>query len=228
MSRQFRIKKDFWGRRDVYTKSSVTIKPGFTTLVGCNGSGKSTLLLNIRSKLQKDGIPYISFDNLTEGGDHARDELGDSGNMAGLVERLMSSEGENIWLNLFDFAEKIGNKVRECRSNGDSELWILLDAIDSGLSVNLIVDIKALIFYILKDAQNSGLDVYVVSAANEYELVRGSMPLDTINLKYISIKSYDKYYNVIMKSAEHKQALIDAYEYTLEEQDNEDQQEQYG
>ena len=35
----------------------VTIKSGFTVLVGCNGVGKSTLLRNIKSELKKEDIP---------------------------------------------------------------------------------------------------------------------------------------------------------------------------
>lgn len=75
MSRKIKLSKDPYGYGfDLYKKRSVTIKPGLTILVGCNGSGKSTFLNCIKNTLKKEDIPYMEFNNLQDGGYHAKSE----------------------------------------------------------------------------------------------------------------------------------------------------------
>ena len=79
-------------------------------LVGCNGIGKTTLLNNIEEFLKKDNIPVLHFNNLSDGGSNARSEKAFMGDFNFLAQSMSSSEGENIVLNLFDLAAKIGAK----------------------------------------------------------------------------------------------------------------------
>lgn len=47
-------------------------------------------------------------------------------------------------------------------------------------------------------------DVYIVVSANAYEMARGENCFDVVNGRYISIKSYEKYRSVVLKSRDKK------------------------
>lgn len=188
---------------NLYAKKSVTIKNGVTVLVGCNGIGKSTLLHNIRSVLKNADVPYIEFDNLHDGGSRSRDRAGFYGDIDFLATSMCSSEGENIVMNMGRIAGKIGNFIKKNPDN--KELWILLDAIDSGLSIDNIVDIKELLFKtILEDKRNAEREIYIIVSANEYEIARGEQCLDVYNMKYVKFKDYEEYRKLILDSREWK------------------------
>lgn len=186
----------------VYSKSRVTFQPGLTILVGCNGSGKSTLLRLIREKLQKTNIPVFDYDNLDQGGRNAKDwALNVSGNMKLLITLATSSEGEQIYINFGEICRKLGDFVR--RNQNASELWILLDAIDSGLSIDNIVEIKGFLTDMVIGG-NSDKDVYVLISANEYELCRDERCFDVHNGVYVDFSDYEDYREFIFRSRERK------------------------
>lgn len=201
MCRTFKITKDYYNEDEIlYKKDEFTINPNVTVLVGCNGSGKSTMLQEIKRQLKKEKIPCIYFDNLSSGGANARSKAGFYGNMNFLATAICSSEGENIMMNTGTLATKIGTIARKYRD--DKELWVLLDAIDSGLSVDNILDIKDLFDLVIEDNKNR--DVYIIISANEYELARNEQCFDVYNCKYITFKDYEDYRNFIIKSREIK------------------------
>lgn len=204
MSREFKIEKDYWNDNDIlFKKSKIKFDPGLTVLVGCNGSGKSTILLHLKSKLENKGIKYISFNNLTDGGDYARSKASFYGDLEFLSTSICSSEGENIIMNLRDIASRIGTISR--KYDNIKELWILLDAIDSGLSIDNIIQVKDLFDLVIEDNKQRGTDIYIIASANEYELARGEQCFDVTNCKYITFKDYEDYRNFIIKSAEYKE-----------------------
>ena len=196
--RKFKIDKDYKDIGcDIYKKNYITLKPGITILVGCNGMGKTTLIQQLKHKLENNNIPVISFDNLHDGGSRAREKAGFYGDVDFLATSIQSSEGENINMNLGRFASQIGRFVRENRDK--TELWIFLDAVDSGLSVDNIVDLKELLFKtILNDVSDS--DVYIIASANEYELARDENCFDVYTGNYITFKNYEEYRSFIIKT----------------------------
>lgn len=203
MSRTFDIEnRDYYEEGEIiFWKKQATINPGLTVLVGCNGTGKSTLLHHvIKAQLEENEIKYISFDNLIDGGSHARERAGFYGDIEFLGTSLCSSEGENIVMNMGNIAQRVGTHLRKNRN--EKELWILLDAVDSGLSVDNIIDLKDLFSLIIDDNKNK--DVYIVISANEYELARGEQCFDVYLSKYITFKDYEDYRNFIIKSRERK------------------------
>lgn len=202
MSRTFEIpNRDYHNEGEIiFWKKQATINPGVTVLVGCNGSGKSTLINIIKSELEQNEIKYISFNNLTDGGSNARQKAGFYGDYQFMAISLCSSEGENIVLNMGNVVERIGSHIRKNRN--EKELWILLDAIDSGLSIDNIIDIKNL-FELIIDT-NKDKDVYIVISANEYELAREEQCFDVYLSKYITFKDYEDYRNFIIKTRERK------------------------
>lgn len=200
--RKFKIYKDYNDMGcDIYKKGTITINSGVTILVGCNGMGKTTLLHQLKRTLEKDDIPLISFDNLTNGGSNARSKAGFYGDMEFLATSLCSSEGENIVLNLGKLAGEIGRFVK--KNKNSPEMWILLDAVDSGLSVDNIVDVKEYLFKTIID-DNPNSDIYIIVSANEYELARNENCFDVYNGKYIKFKDYEEYRDYILNSRKEK------------------------
>lgn len=228
MSRKFTLIKNYYEEGlNIYKKKTITIKPGVTVLVGCNGIGKTTLLRQIKDKLKEEHIPYISFDNLKDGGSHAVSEDSFYGDFGFMATAICSSEGENIVMNIVNLATRIGEFVRDGidpkekkyiqlgksiqDANGEyieepempKERWILLDAVDSGLSVDNIVDIKEQLFKTIFE-YNYGNEIYIVISANEYEMARGEQCFDVYNGKYITFKDYEEYRDLVLQSKEWK------------------------
>lgn len=196
--RKFKIYKDYCDIGcDIYKNETIEIQSGLTVLVGCNGMGKTTLIHQLKSQVKKENIPTISYDNLHEGGDHAKSEAGFRNDWDFVATSLQSSEGENIVMNVGKLASKIGRFVKD--NKGSSELWIFLDAVDSGLSVDNVVDIKRYLFKTIFD-DNPNTDIYIIASANEYELARDESCFDVYNGKYIKFKDYEEYRNFILES----------------------------
>lgn len=202
-SRTFNIHKDCYGVGcNIYKKSTIKIDAGITILVGCNGIGKSTLIRQLKDQFDNDGTPYLHFDNLQDGGANARSKAGFMNDFTFLATAAFASEGENIFMNMNRFAGKIVNFVKSNNGSG-KELWIFMDAIDSGYSVDNIVDIKNFCKLILKDFGGNN-PIYFVISANEYELARKEKCFDVYRGKYLMFESYDDYREFILKTREEK------------------------
>ena len=174
--REFKIIKDPNECGNLYYKSSISFEPGVTVLIGCNGCGKTSLIRQIKHRLEKEDIPYVSYDNLHDGGANARSKAGFYGDLNFLAGSLCSSEGENIVMNMGNIAQQMGSLVRK---NPDAqELWFLLDAVDSGLSIDNVVDLKEYLFKTVFE-HNKGKDIYIIVSANAYEMCRGEKCFDT-------------------------------------------------
>ncbi len=197
MSRIFTIEKSPYDGCSIYKKSRIKLNPGVTVLVGCNGAGKTTLLHTIKRSLEKQKIPVVSYDNLLQGGNNAKSKAEFNGNIKLLAYLACSSEGEQIYQNLGENIAEIGSFVR---NNADAkEIWLLFDAVDSGFSVDNIVEVKNFFNNILLP-DNKDKDLYVIISANEYEMCRGQDCFDVINGKYVSFKDYEEYRDFILES----------------------------
>lgn len=201
---KFSIIRDYYGKKDyIYSKKNIEIEQGLTVLVGCNGSGKTTLLKQIKDLCKKEDIPCYSFDNLHEGGHESINKAVFYGNVSFLAESLSSSEGENINLNISNRAREIGYFVHK-NSNAD-KLFILMDAIDSGLSIDYVIELKEYLFKtILKDTSKKGIETYIIISANEYEMARNEKCFLIPDMKYDTFKDYNEYRDFIIKSRNKK------------------------
>lgn len=211
----------------LYTKKEFEFKPGVTVLVGCNGCGKTTLLHQIKDYLKSKKVPVLSFDNLHDGGSNARSEAAAMNDFTFLATASFSSEGENIVMNVGRLAKNLRPFIQtgESKNRGDrlckafaravwgeqeepevpNERWLLLDAIDSGLSVDNIVDIKELLFKtILEDSEAQGIKTFIIISANEFEMAREEQCMDVNTGKYRTFKGYESYRKFILKSREIK------------------------
>lgn len=205
MGRVFKID---WDWNDIgckiFRKSTIELQPGVTVLVGCNGIGKSTLIKQLVQQFKKDGTRFISFDNLQDGGSHARSRASFYGDFTFLANSMCASEGENISMNLVRFTQQLSHFVSQYRTA--PELWMLLDAVDSGLSVDNILDLKGLFSAFIEDNPES--EVYIVIAANEYELARGEQCFDVLRGNYKTFKTYEAYRKFIIKTREEKDKRV--------------------
>lgn len=133
---------------------------------------------------------------------------------------MCSSEGENINMNIGGLAKKlkefmVTGRVSDrfsrigdafARVSGEKEYevpetkerWLLLDAIDSGFSIDNVVEAKD--FF----KADHGYELYIVASANEYELANGEDCFDVMNGKYIRFKDYDDFKKIILRSREKK------------------------
>lgn len=205
-------------------KKQIEIQQGLTVLVGCNGSGKTTLLHNIKSELKKEDIPVFYYDNEKDGGNNSISESIFYGNLSFTATALYSSEGENISLNLSKIASKL-RKFVETGDNGDrfnalaktlalkddneennvsNERWILLDAMDSGYSIDNVIEMKDFFDLVIKDAKEFGIELYIMISSNEYELAHESKCFDVMEGKYIQFASYEDYKKFILRTREKK------------------------
>lgn len=201
---KFEIIRDYYNKKEyIYNNKNIELEEGLTVLVGCNGSGKSTLLHQIKYLCKQSNIPYYYFDNLTEGGSNAREKAGFYGDTMFLAQSLCSSEGENINLNVCNSASKIGNFVN--KNQKADKIFILIDAIDSGLSIDYIIELKELLFKtIIEDTSKRGLKVYIIVSANEYEMARNEKCFLIPDMKYKTFKDYDEYRSFIIESRNKK------------------------
>lgn len=232
--RVFNVDTKPYGKEKIFLRKKIEIKPGVTVLVGCNGTGKTSLINYMKNQLEKENVPYISFNNLLDGGSNSRSEALYNDDMQLLANLTCSSEGECIATNLVNLSNKfvyfmkhgktddkfskLTNLMKELVTNGDEqqsepvkERWILLDAIDSGFSIDNIVDFKE---YLLKPLLGLGFgnEIYIVISANSFEMANGEQCLDVYNGKYTSFNDYEEYKDFILKSRERKEKRYEKLE----------------
>ena len=187
----------------IFKKTRVRLQPGVTVLVGCNGYGKTTFLKSIKDSLRDDKIKYINFDNLIDGGSNAVSHALFYGDFSFGATAFCSSEGEQIKMNIGVLASKIRMYIDN--NPEQNEYFILLDAVDSGFSIDNIQEVKRDLFnVIIEDCTNRNKDVYIVVSANEYEMCYGEKCFDVYNGTYRQFRTYESYRKFILKSREIK------------------------
>ena len=202
MSRTFNIIRDYHEEGyNIFKKKTCTFESGVTVLVGCNGSGKSTLLQQIEYSLRRENIPYIFHDADKDDVGRKREEALYYGDIDFLSASMCSSEGENIFNVFYDIVKRMGRLTTQ--NPNAKELWFLFDALDSGLSIDAISEMKTDLFQFVIE-QNPDKDVYIIVSANGYEFANGERCYDVANCKEITFKDYDDYRKFILKSKEQK------------------------
>ena len=201
--------------RHFFSRRHAVFAPGVTTLVGCNGVGKTTLLANIREELEKRGTPYISFDNLGEEGGEGGARNFFSAVLGGYADvpkdealgllgaSLASSEGEKIVTALGRFASRVRKLTDSCSGRG--EAWLLFDALDSGLSADMIEDVKKYVLAPINTLNTQDLAVYVILSSNSYEMSEGTKCFSVEKMKYIPVNSYAAFKKAVLSSRTYKE-----------------------
>lgn len=206
-------------------RKEVEFKPGLTVLVGCNGSGKSTMLENIKEELHKEKIPMSFYNNEHDGGSNSIGESVFLGDINFAATAWTSSEGENITLNLSKIASKWRNFILTGEVNDVStkfaksfreacdidnkkitskKRFILLDAMDSGYSIDNVIEMKSLFDLVLEDSEKMGMETYIIVSSNEYELACDTDCFDVTEGKYINFSSYEDFKKFILHTRKKK------------------------
>ena len=181
------------------TKTKFLLKPGITNLIGCNGYGKSTLLKQIRAACKQKGIPVFYYDDRTDGGSRLIEKHMLCDNISAMAGMLMSSEGERVRAGVGSSAGPIRNFVHEARQRKDKRCVLLFDSVDSGASVDSIMDIKNAFNIVIEDTKD--LELYLIVASNSYEMTLGLENFDPIKLSYRKkFSSYNAFSKFIMRT----------------------------
>jgi hypothetical protein len=167
------VEQDPWSEGGkLYQYDFFELKPGVTSLMGCNGSGKSTLLKFIEEFADDNNIPCISYNDRAEGHSHLMEKFLLKEDFESISYMYSASEGERNMTGVSECVKKIGRAVTDCKKNGKHSLIVLLDATDSGMSIDSIAEVReVLLDVILPDALVGGVSVYAVVASNNYEWV---------------------------------------------------------
>lgn len=185
-----KIKIDDW--YDLHNGFTLTLKPGYTALVGPNGAGKTTLLRQIKQYAENNDIPVWEYSN-TRDGQMANDKYALAGKMELVATNMVSSEGEQVAINFGEAVSNLGRFVTKT----EGTIIILLDAIDSGASIDRARDIKDLFHMIIGNEKNR--EVYIVMAVNHYELAKS--PTDCVHArtgKHLTFDNYDEYADFVV------------------------------
>ncbi len=201
--------KPFEDDLKLYQRKNFTFFPGITSLVGCNGTGKSTLIDEyLRRYVRVNKIGYLEYNDRRKGGSNMMSELMFNNDISGFGQMFLSSEGERIVLAL-------GNLLGEFNSffnkNKNKDAVILLDAIDSGMSVDEICEIRDLFLdVIIPDAKERfKCTLYIIIAANNYEWCNDPRihNMDVTTGKRLCFTSYEDYKKFILSSRARKDKM---------------------
>ena len=183
--------------KEFFPYSSIKFSPGITILVGCNGAGKTTLLQNINDMQDK----CLYLDNRRENAENTFQMMAGRDTVSLASSLIFCSEGEALRENIaVNFAPRIGKFVTD--NPKLDKLVILFDAIDSGLSIDNILELKEFFSFLLSDI---GKETYIIVAANTYEMVAGEECVDVQTGKKIRFNNYDEYKNFVLESRKRKE-----------------------
>lgn len=193
------------------------INPGVTMLIGSNGTGKTTVLTQLHSIFYKGGDYHTKFTSIKHNKDiaplydsylfnkldeekYTKQHWLEIGQTQKLAQAFENSEGQNIYNFLVNKVEQIGAVVKKARQDGRQGVFILLDGLDSGLSLNILYELKhnLLDFIINTEKRHKNFEVYIICSSNSYELCNGYDCIDVTNQTHHTFQNYSVYFNYFM------------------------------
>ena len=133
------LKVKIYDDYNLYRKHTFEFNEGLTCLIGKNGSGKSTLLKMINDYTNV-GECYYYNNEIAEQSNKGKFVY--DGDMTRLARSMAASEGQNIRYNFEDIISDIGNYVRKRAKKKEKIAIILIDGLDSGISLDYIIMLK--------------------------------------------------------------------------------------
>ncbi len=217
----------------IFLKGSVEIPEGLTVITGCNGSGKSTLLYDIETNFKGNDDWYIvSYKDKEDGRGNSISSYLYMGDYRAIASVFSASEGEAVFRN---YAKKVYYEIgtfrdvkiagrnpeenalfryKYIRMDKAKNLLVILDGIDSGVSLDMTIDIKNFLHTILEDLHTRipEVPVYILVSSNSWEFCEGERCLDARSLKFNEFSSYEEYRKYILDSRKKKEHRLDTFE----------------
>ena len=187
-------------KNDYLNKTICTsISPGLTIIVGRNGYGKTTFLRSLEEQITEASTPCVSWNDNEYGRSVGKDRMLHADNMAGLASMMCRSEGETMLASFSEFfMVKAGAAVRHCAKHYKSEIFFLIDQIDSGLDIYQLDEIKDVINNtIIPDLESRHIAGYFLMTANSFEVAEGEDCLDPVTGKHYRFDTLAEYRSYI-------------------------------
>lgn len=154
-----------------YKVKTIEINKGITVLTGPNGSGKTFACSQIEEYLKDNDKKFYSTDVYNEGKSISQRYLED-GDMKSLAKYTVASEGQRVFDTFVDnHVTNIGEYIRLLIEDNIKEGYIIIDGIDSGVSIDLLMSIRAFFDMVLSDCEEQGIEIYIIVTSNSYELI---------------------------------------------------------
>lgn len=219
----------------LFLKGLVEIPEGLTVITGCNGSGKSTLLYDIERRYKDDDWYIVSYREKEDGRGNSMSSYIFSEDYQAVASVFSASEGEAVFRN---YAKKVYQEIaafrdtkiasrnpenigllryKYIRMDKAKNLLVILDGIDSGVSLDMTIDIKNFIHTILKDLHTRipEVPVYILVSSNSWEFCEGERCLDARSLKFKEFSSYEEYRKYILDSRKKKEHRLETFDKKL-------------
>lgn len=176
---------------DLHKGFNLTLKPGFTALVGPNGAGKTTLLSQIKTYADQNNIPVWQYSNRREGR-LMTDAAALKNRLDFVASSLTSSEGEQVAIHFGESIKDLRKFIREA----SSPVFVLLDAIDSGASIDRAKELRDFFHLVIKTETDR--EVYIIMAVNHFELARSTDCVHARTGEHITFHDYETYAGFIL------------------------------
>lgn len=206
--------------KSVPTKYS--FNSGVTMLIGPNGSGKSTTLSQLNSIFNKDNSSHkwedieqnkeisseyscFYYDNKYEEKFTKDSWLHDEGNIKNIAEAFGNSEGQDIFNFLTKKVPQIGKAVTNAKKENCKGILILLDGLDSGLSLDILNYLRtSLLDFIINIDNTETFEIYIICSANSYEFCNNYDCINIINQQHIKFTNYEEFSNYFETNYKYK------------------------
>ena len=144
------------------------------------------MLRQIKAFAQENNIDIWEYSNLHDGGAMAREKYQLLGDIRMLATSAVTSEGENVSMNFAYQVKMLGKAVMQAEKER-KELIVLLDAIDSGLSIDRARELRSFLDFIGNENTAKGVRVYTIMA---------NQPADCVNVRsgeHLIFSAYSDY-----------------------------------
>lgn len=223
--KKVKLVKDFYGERNIQLKSSFELEDNsINCLVGCNGSGKSTFIKNLKyylmNKVKEVNKIVLGYDFSIEANkEENKDlyiEIDKNTNPKENITQLIDFDINDVRRNFMSTGENFTDRIATAfgylkqiiKQNKGKSLYLVLDDIDVGLSIDTLESLKRVLDLVCRDCKENNITYYIFLAVNSYYFTRFYKCIDVNNLKYVKFETYEAYEKFVLKSAELKYKLI--------------------
>ncbi len=192
----------------VFLKSTLTLYPGITVLVGCNGSGKTTLLKHIQDYLFKEypkaflitpRTKTMAEQVLMHFSSSGEVQSGDAWDLLGKIQFYIQAKGhEDTCIPKFPSTiQDILNRIRI-----SDKVIVLGDDLDKGVSIDELRAFQISLRECVNKFKRSHpkIPLYVILTGNSFEMVCDNLCIDAKTMKVMQFLKYEEYASYVMHS----------------------------